>query len=396
MKLTMKSIKLFGILIVVCLLAFGTLGGIASAETSCNFTRTLSIDDEGEDVRCLQKYLNNLGFKISNEGPGSTGKETSTFKNLTKTALAKWQTANGISPATGNFGPASRQAYDRLMALAEAARTQAPQTTSIVNPDPVVVVAPVVKSVAMENAKTAILKAMEAIENAEDEIDGSSESANKIEDAKEGLEDARVDFLKTIKAYLSEQYERASTIAKTVFEEAEEAYKDAGGETDEDEIDDLINTVEDEIDAVKVKIKTADKAGKDVDESENLIDEAENLIDKADTKLDEGDTEEAEDLAKDARNKAEDAEDAIGEKSNDLENAEDAIADAKDAIKKAKAEIREAQDDDKNTNDAEDLLDDAENLYDKAREEFDDEDYDNAKDLAEDAEKKAEDAIDEL
>lgn len=393
----MKHIKLFGILVTVFLLVFGTLSSVSSAETSCNFTRTLSLDDEGEDVRCLQKYLNNLGFKINDAGPGSLGKETSTFKGLTKSALVKWQIANGIFPATGNFGPASRQAYDRLMSLADVTQKQITQTTTLVNTNPVInTVVTTSKSTMMENAKTAILKAMEAIENAEDEIDGSSENANKIEDAKEGLEDARVDFIKTIKAYLAEQYERASMIAKTVFEEAEEAYKDAGGETDEDEIEDLINKVEDEIDAVKVKIRAADKNNKDVDESENLIDEAENLIDKADTKLDEGDTEEAEDLAKDARNKAEDAEDAIGEKSNDLENAEDAIADAKDAIKKARTEIREAQDDDKNTNDAENLLDDAENLYDKAREEFDDKDYDKAKDLAEDAEKKAEDAIDEL
>jgi peptidoglycan hydrolase-like protein with peptidoglycan-binding domain len=51
----------------------------ASAATNCSFTRDLEIGSTGEDVRCLQKYLNANGFKIADSGVGSPGNETSPF-----------------------------------------------------------------------------------------------------------------------------------------------------------------------------------------------------------------------------------------------------------------------------------------------------------------------------
>ncbi|TSC88940.1 MAG: DNA topoisomerase IV subunit A [Parcubacteria group bacterium Gr01-1014_2] len=72
------------------------------------FTKNLTIGSSGEDVKALQKFLNAAGFKIANSGPGSPGNETSLFGSLTRTALAKWQAANAVSPASGYFGPLTR------------------------------------------------------------------------------------------------------------------------------------------------------------------------------------------------------------------------------------------------------------------------------------------------
>jgi hypothetical protein len=84
--------------------------GIKSATpTSGQFSaRDLALGSVGEDVRMLQKVLNSQGFTISTTGEGSVGNETTTFGQLTHEALVKYQTAKGISPASGIFGPLTR------------------------------------------------------------------------------------------------------------------------------------------------------------------------------------------------------------------------------------------------------------------------------------------------
>ena len=56
----------------------------------------------------LQKYLNSHGFIITPSGPGSPGKETTYFGQLTQKSLIKLQKANRISPSLGYFGPLTR------------------------------------------------------------------------------------------------------------------------------------------------------------------------------------------------------------------------------------------------------------------------------------------------
>lgn len=72
------------------------------------FTRDLEVGSTGEDARALQQFLNEQGFMVSESGPGSPGNETTMFGGLTRAALAAFQTANGISPAVGYFGPKTR------------------------------------------------------------------------------------------------------------------------------------------------------------------------------------------------------------------------------------------------------------------------------------------------
>ena len=83
----------------------------AQTPPSCNFTKDLEVGSVGEDVLCLQKFLNSNGFTITDTGAGSPGNETDLFGTLTNDAGTKWQTAQGLSPASGYFGPKSRGAY---------------------------------------------------------------------------------------------------------------------------------------------------------------------------------------------------------------------------------------------------------------------------------------------
>ena len=76
--------------------------------TSVSFTKNLSSGMVGIDIKRLQEYLNLKGFTVSTKGAGSAGKETTFFGSATRAALARFQKANGISPAVGFFGPITR------------------------------------------------------------------------------------------------------------------------------------------------------------------------------------------------------------------------------------------------------------------------------------------------
>lgn len=71
-------------------------------------TRTLSLGVIGDDVKLLQQFLNRKGFTVTATGAGSPGYETTKFGFATRAALAKFQSANGITPASGLFGPKTR------------------------------------------------------------------------------------------------------------------------------------------------------------------------------------------------------------------------------------------------------------------------------------------------
>jgi len=82
---------------------------------TCGFTRDLSNGVTGNDVKCLQQYLNSAGFQVASSGAGSPGGETTYFGSRTQAAVSKWQAANGVSPTAGYFGRYSREQYAALL-----------------------------------------------------------------------------------------------------------------------------------------------------------------------------------------------------------------------------------------------------------------------------------------
>ena len=81
------------------------------------FTRDLDTGAKGNDVLSLQKYLNTHGFPVAISGDGALGQETTFFGPATQAALAKFQAANGITPAVGFFGPKTRALISSQAAL---------------------------------------------------------------------------------------------------------------------------------------------------------------------------------------------------------------------------------------------------------------------------------------
>ena len=91
----------------------GLQGGSAAG---CSFTQNLTVGVRGDDVKCLQNYLIGAGQSIP---AGATGY----FGSQTQAAVASWQSANGVSPAAGYFGPISRAKYSSLVAAAPTTPT---------------------------------------------------------------------------------------------------------------------------------------------------------------------------------------------------------------------------------------------------------------------------------
>ena len=70
----------------------------AQMANECSFSRTLEMGVDGEDVRCLQTFLNEAGFVVAENGPGSPGNETSLFRTLTKENTRIFLRVNDHSP----------------------------------------------------------------------------------------------------------------------------------------------------------------------------------------------------------------------------------------------------------------------------------------------------------
>lgn len=92
----------------------------------CEIQSSLTIGSSGEDVHCLQRYLNWAGFTVAASGVGSSGNETSYFGSLTADAVARWQNANaasvlvpvGLTSGSGYWGSASFAHYVRVVQTA--------------------------------------------------------------------------------------------------------------------------------------------------------------------------------------------------------------------------------------------------------------------------------------
>lgn len=79
------------------------------------FIRDLQFGSEGEDVRTLQKILNQNGFVLTETGAGSPGNETVYFRERTQNSVQRFQVAYDLLPADGYVGFDERQVLDELV-----------------------------------------------------------------------------------------------------------------------------------------------------------------------------------------------------------------------------------------------------------------------------------------
>ena len=122
---SLYSIRTYATVLIISALFFGMIAflpvktGAATNIPLCEITRSLKSGDSGEDVRCLQRFLNWSGYTLAATGPGSVGSESAYFGPLTANALIKWQNANafqvltpiGLTAGTGFWGPMSFNWY---------------------------------------------------------------------------------------------------------------------------------------------------------------------------------------------------------------------------------------------------------------------------------------------
>ena len=118
-----KLLAAFGMVAILLVLFPTTQVSAASTIPLCEITRTLKVGSSGEDVMCLQRYLNWAGFTVASSGVGSPGSESMYFGSLTSAAVARWQNANsaevlapiGLVTGTGIWGSASFNFYVGLV-----------------------------------------------------------------------------------------------------------------------------------------------------------------------------------------------------------------------------------------------------------------------------------------
>ena len=103
------------------------LSSMSGGTAASSFTADLTIGSKGAEVTALQDMLSAGGYLVM---PAGVAKGY--FGALTKSAVAKWQTAKGISPAAGYFGAKSRAAAGSVAGTPSTPAT--PAVTGISTP----------------------------------------------------------------------------------------------------------------------------------------------------------------------------------------------------------------------------------------------------------------------
>ncbi|NBD73869.1 hypothetical protein GVX82_02400 [Patescibacteria group bacterium] len=431
----------------------------AYALVDCDFSRDLEYGIDGEDVRCLQRYLNDAGFTVAESGPGAPGSETSLFRDATEEAVIAWQEANNVYPASGYFGPLSREKYRTLVNLgvssidealaqeqgsddagtgAEASSTDEPLPTlpsDLANlptlgadeesgedvadevdalglspevaalmrsmmgddePDP----APARSSVDETEVRELLLAAVRAIEDAGEQIEEREVGGDDRVRALGNYEDARDDLFGAVRAFLTSDLDEALDLADDAHDNARDAFEDAGGDDPETEANDELDELEEELADARERVEEADDDGDEVDLSERFLDDADELLAGADDRIDDEEFGEALDVLDEAEEAIEEAIDSIG---LDERESDDAYRDLEGEIEEAREEfddvwdeLEEAIADNEQTGNAEEILLDADDVLDAARETLEDGEYDDAHKLVDEALEMIEEAHDEL
>jgi len=307
----------------VALIALLMTPFVASA-ADCDFSRTLFVGEEGEDVRCLQEYLNASGFTVATTGVGSPGSETTIYGSLTEAAVLRWQEANGVVGANGNFGPASQSLYTRL------ASTQVASVTTGTDPlddivaslqaqlemaDASAVAVPVPQVAGVSDTATSEIEAdaidvlvelVEQVQEIDEELD-----ADTAFDLYSNLTDLRFNLYNSLLKFFAREYETSASIAEAVLDDAEDMLDDIDSLSDEDEAEEALEDARDWYNDLRDEQDEAEEDGDDVSDLDDYLDEADDYLDEAEDAMDEGDYDDVLDLIGDAEDALEDAEDEL-------------------------------------------------------------------------------------
>ena len=389
-----RAISFRTVIITATLVAFLALPFLASANNQCAFSRSLSVGDTGEDVRCLQVFLNGAGFEIAQTGAGSVGSETTQFGSLTEAAVLRWQEAKSVPGANGVFGPGSQAAY--LIAVVTALEVQQVAQAPATATTPTPVVAGVSTSVASETkaARSALEAAVAMVRDAEEQV-ADEDDVDERAELEADLRDVREDLYEALLAYFDGDYDEALDLATDILDDATDVLEDAGGESERTKAEDLIEDVEDLLDDVQELFDEAQDDDAQVGDAEDLIDDAKDLLRDANNAFDDG-------IYRQARSDALDAEELLEAAQDEIEvfskrDVERALEKMWDEYRDADDEVDDADDDNnRGADDARDLLDDAKDRLQDADDAFEDEDYAEVMELVEEAEELIEEALDEL
>ena len=292
-------------------------GSSAAFYTACNFSRTLFLGSVGEDVRCLQRFLNSAGFRVAQNGLGAPSNETDTFGARTRDALIRWQSANGLA-ANGNFDQQSASFY-----LSLSNSNSIPNSNPSNSGDPFYNQSGNLSDSNKEEQRDAlesINDARDVFDDAENEIEEArdgNENQNNIDDAEELLIEGIEELFDAYESIVNGDYDEARKRA----EDAEDLFEDAmdeidGGNNnnnnnDRDDARDAIDDAEEAIDNARDEIRDADDDGDNVDDAEDLLEEAEDALDEAWDAYNDEDYDDATDFAEEAEDLANDAIDEL-------------------------------------------------------------------------------------
>ncbi|MBU1292627.1 peptidoglycan-binding protein [Patescibacteria group bacterium] len=281
----------------ISLIAFLALAAVllyapkAEAATCVFSTTNLEMGSVGEDVRCLQKYLNGAGFTVSTSGVGSPGSETNQFQSKTLDAVKRWQVANGVSPFTGTWGPLSRAKY--LSLTASVPTTPVPTT-------PTVPTTPVVNT-QEKSARTALQNVRDNYEDAQEDYEDAKDDGDSLGKSKTYLAEALEDLLKGLYAFIDQDYAKAVSHAKNAESLVDDAQDELGGSKgDKEDAKEAIEDADEAYDDAKDEINDADDDGDDVDKARNILADAKEALKDAEDEYDDGDYNSALEYAKDA------------------------------------------------------------------------------------------------
>lgn len=286
--------------------ALAFVPSISSANERCTFSKTLELGSTGEEIRCLQRYLNSNGYTVADSGVGSAGNETTLYREKTKDAVRRWQIANAVTPATGNFGPLSQTKYASLVDV------YVPPT-----PDPVEET-PIEETVNGKKnaARKELLEARAAYDDALEAYRDADKDNRRTGSAEDNLEDALSDLLSGYEEYLDENFAEARKYAEDSIElsdaaEGEIEDEDRDDRDEEDKLEDAIEQAREDIDDARDEVEDAEDDDRDTNDAEDFLDEAEELVDEAEEAFDDEDWDEVEDLLDEANDLIDDALDEI-------------------------------------------------------------------------------------